>query len=426
MSAAAGISDRLRFARALRSRPFALLWLGQTISTLGDGAYLTALAWQVLILTGSGAAMGIVLIATSLPRLLFLLLGGVIADRLPRRLVMLWADAGRAVAVGAIAVLTHTNMLQFWQLIALGLLFGLSQAFFLPSYQSIAPQLVEVEALPSANALNGLTREIGILVGPALGAVLVANFSTASAFGFDALTFVVSALCLLAVRVPIKPLLAQEGLETEPAKRRGARGVFADIREGIGYIATSSWLWMTIAIASLGNALRAPYSVTLPLHVRNFYHSGVGLYGAIISASAVGAILATLVVGQLRRVHHRGIVAYSALVVSSLAMMAFALPVPHDLVPVVTLTAFALDGAGVGCFEIIWVTVLQEMVPSEKLGRVSSVDMVGSLLFQPLGLAAIGLLTDAVATPWIFFSCGALSLLLNASGFLVRGIRELP
>jgi DHA3 family tetracycline resistance protein-like MFS transporter len=302
----------------------------------------------------------------------------------------------------------------------------LSQAFFLPAYQSIAPQLVEIEALPSANALNGLTREIGILVGPALGAVLVANFSTASAFGFDALTFLVSALCLLAVRVPIKPLLAQEGLETEPAKRRGARGVFADIREGIGYIATSSWLWVTIAIASLGNALRAPYSVTLPLHVRNFYHSGVGLYGAIISASAVGAILATLIVGQLRRIHHRGIVAYSALVVSSLAMMAFALPVPHDLVPVVTLTAFALDGAGIGCFEIIWVTVLQEMVPSEKLGRVSSVDMVGSLLFQPLGLAAIGFLTDAVATPWIFFSCGALSLLLNASGFLVRGIRELP
>jgi DHA3 family tetracycline resistance protein-like MFS transporter len=426
MAGAGSIGGRLRFARALRSRPFALLWLGQTISTLGDGVNLTALAWQVLVLTGSGAAMGIVLIATSVPRLLFLLLGGVIADRLPRRLLMLWADAGRAVAVGAIAILSFTNTLQFWQLIALGLLFGLSQAFFLPAYQSIAPQLVEVEALPSANALNGLTREIGILVGPALGAVLVANFSTASAFGFDALTFLVSALCLLAVRVPIKPLLAQEGLDTEPAQHPGARGVFADIREGIGYIATSSWLWVTIAIASLGNALRAPYSVTLPLHVRDFYHSGVGLYGAIISASAVGAILATLIVGQVRRIHHRGVVAYSALVVSSLAMMAFALPVPHDLVPVVTLTAFALDGAGIGGFEIIWVTVLQEMVPSEKLGRVSSVDFVGSFLFQPLGLAAIGFLSDAVATPWIFFACGLLSLLLNASGFLVRGIRELP
>jgi DHA3 family tetracycline resistance protein-like MFS transporter len=420
------IGGRLRFARALRSRPYALLWLGQTISTLGDGVYLTALAWQVLILTGSGAAMGIVLIATSLPRLLFLLLGGVIADRLPRRLVMLWADGARALAVGAIAVLSYTNTLQFWQLISLGLLFGLSQAFFLPAYQSIAPQIVEVEALPSANALNGLTREIGILVGPALGAVLIANFSTASAFAFDALTFLVSALCLLAVRVPLKPSLAQEGLETEPAQRRGVQGVFADIREGISYIGTSSWLWVTIAIASLGNALRAPYSVTLPLHVRDFYHAGVGLYGAIISASAVGAILATLIVGQLRRIHHRGVVAYSALVVSSLAMMAFALPVPHDLVPVVTLTAFALDGAGIGCFEVIWVTVLQEMVPSEKLGRVTSVDFVGSLLFQPLGLAAIGFLTDAVATPWIFFACGLLSLLLNASGFLVRGIRELP
>jgi DHA3 family tetracycline resistance protein-like MFS transporter len=426
MSATSVIGGRWRFARALRSRPFALLWLGQTISTLGDGAYLTALAWQVLTLTGSGAAMGIVLIATAVPRVLFLLIGGVIADRLPRRLVMLWADAGRAVAVGTIAVLSYTNTLQFWQLIALGLLFGLSQAFFLPAYQSIAPQLVEIEALPSANALNGLTREIGMLAGPALGALLVANFSTASAFGFDALTFLVSALCLLAVRVPIKPLLAQEGIVEAPAPRRGVRGVFADIREGMGYVAASSWLWVTIAIAAFGNALRAPYSVTLPLHVRDFYHYDVGLYGAIFSAFAVGSILATLVVGQVRRLHHRGVVAYSALVVSSLAMMAFALPVPHDLVPAVTLTAGALDGAGIGVFEIIWVTVLQEMIPGEKLGRVTSVDFVGSFLFQPLGLAAIGFLTDVVATPVIFFACGGLSLLLNASAFFVRGIRELP
>jgi DHA3 family tetracycline resistance protein-like MFS transporter len=317
-------------------------------------------------------------------------------------------------------------MLQFWQLIALGLLFGLSQAFFRPAYQSIAPQLVEVEALPSANALNGLSVEIGRLIGPALGALLVANFSTSSAFAFDAITFAVSALCLLAVRVPIKPLLAQEGLETDTAKPRGVRGVFADIREGIGYIAASSWLWVTIAIASLGNALRAPYSVTLPLHVREFYHAEVGLYGAIFSAFAAGSILATIAVGQLRRIHHRGIVAYSALLVSSLGMMTFALPVPHDLIAVVTLTAAAVDGAGISVFNIIWFTVLQEMIPLNKLGRVSSVDSVGSELLQPLGLAAIGFLTDTVATPWIFFACGLLSLLLNASGFFVRGIRELP
>ncbi len=107
MTVTKAIGGRFRFARALRSRPFALLWLGQTISTLGDGAYLTALAWQVLILTGSGAAMGIVLIATSVPRVVFLLLGGVIADRLPRRLVMLWADAGRALAVGALGQQKH-------------------------------------------------------------------------------------------------------------------------------------------------------------------------------------------------------------------------------------------------------------------------------------------------------------------------------
>jgi DHA3 family tetracycline resistance protein-like MFS transporter len=387
---------------------------------------LTALAWQVLVLTGSGAAMGVVLVATSVPRVLFLLLGGVIADRLPRRMVMLWADAGRAVAVGAIAVLSYSNMLQFWQLIVLGLLFGFSQAFFMPAYQSIAPQIVEVEALPSANALNGLTRQIGILVGPALGALLVANFSTASAFAFDALTFFISALCLLAIRVPIKPLLAQEGLEPAAPDRRGIRGVFADIREGIGYVAASSWLWVTIAIGAFFVALQAPYFVTLPLHVRDFYHYNVGLYGAIFSASAAGSIIATLVVGQLHHISHRGIVAYSGLLVTSLAMIAFALRVPYTLVPVVTLTAGALDGAGVGVFEVIWYSVLQETIPIEKLGRVSSVELVGSFLFQPLGFAVIGALTDVVATQVIFFACGVLCLALVVTGFFVRGIRELP
>src|SRR5215469_11916152 len=210
------VGGRLRFARALRSPAFALLWSGQTISALGDGAFFIALAWQILVLTRSGTAMGIVLVAQSIPRVLFLLLGGVAADRLPRRLVMLWSDSGRAFLVGAIALLGWLGLLQFWILVVLALCFGLADAFFLPAYQSIPPLLVETEALTSANALTSLSQELSILLGPALGAALVAVAGVSGAFAFDSLTFLISALCLLALRMPAKSAaLAQRAMASE-------------------------------------------------------------------------------------------------------------------------------------------------------------------------------------------------------------------
>ena len=130
------ITQRVRFARALGSRPFALLWLGQTVSALGDGAFFTALPWTVLVLTHSGTAMGLVGIAEMLPRVAFLLVGGVVADRLPRRLIMLCSDAGRAAAVLAVAVLAWMHALQLWHLVALGVLFGFADGFFMPAYNS--------------------------------------------------------------------------------------------------------------------------------------------------------------------------------------------------------------------------------------------------------------------------------------------------
>ncbi len=192
----------LHVLRALRSRPFALLWLGQTISSLGDGAFITALAWEVLLLTGSATAMGLVVTAELIPRLLFLLLGGVAADRLPRRIVMLCSDGGRAFAILLIAVLGWLHVLQLWHLIVLSLLFGVAEGFFAPAYSAIPPQLVEKEELASANALTGLSRQMSLLLGPLVGAGLVVLTGPVTAFAFDGLSFVVSAVCLLALRLP--------------------------------------------------------------------------------------------------------------------------------------------------------------------------------------------------------------------------------
>ncbi len=465
---------RVRFARALRSRRFALLWSGQTISAVGDGAFFTAMAWQVLLLTGSAAAMGATLIAQTVPLVLFMLLGGVVADRLPRRLTLLWSDTGRAVVTLVVAGLGFTGHLQFWHLITLSALFGLAEAFFRPAIQSIPPELVPVEDLSSANALSSFTRSVTTLVGPAIGATLVGIASPAGAFAFDGLTFVISAICLLMMgrvdgvarpravaqapvpaeselapvsagllpgvqldaptalasageaRSDVPDVAAETALEAAmPGADRGLHGVLADIREGVSYITGSTWLWLTIALASLGNIALAPLQVTLPLLVRDSYHQGVWLLGAVLTAVSVGSIIATLVMGQLKRVRHRGIVAYISLLVSSAALALFGLPVGVRVAPALGLASGVILGAGLGIFEIIWTTTMQELVPPEKLGRVSSVDWLGSLCLQPVGLALVGALSDSLGPAIIFILGGLFSFALTLIGLTSRSIRAL-
>jgi DHA3 family tetracycline resistance protein-like MFS transporter len=423
MSTAVG--GRLRFARALRSRPFAWLWVGQTISSLGNGAFYTAIAWQVLVLTGSATAMGAVLVAQSVPRLLFMLMGGVLADRLPRRLVLLVSDVARALAVGAIAVLGMLNLLQLWHLVALALCFGLAEAFFFPAYQSIPPQLVEVEALPSANALTAAGRQLSQLAGPALGAGFVAWVGPSAAFGFDGATFVFSALCLLFVQLP-------RVARAEAGTRRPS--MLRDVREGLGYVLRSPWLWVTIVIASMGNVGTAPFVVALPKLVKDVYGAEVWLLGAALAISAAGALLATLVIGQLHHLRRRGLLAYSGTIVAALGLAAFGVPavlaqlglaVPRESGVVVVLVGAGGFGAGLSVFGIIWDTVLQELIPVEMLGRVSSIDFLGSFALMPIGLGLVGVLADQVGAAWVFIGGGALNLALNLLALTVKGIREL-
>lgn len=415
---------RIRFARALQSRPFALLWIGQTVSSLGNGAYITALAWTVLLLTGSATAMGAVLIARSVPLLIFLLVGGVAADRLPRRLVLLASDGASAVAVLAVAILLGLHLLALWELVALAFFNGLVSGFFMPAYQSIAPELVEKEALPSANGLNGLSRQMAGLLGPLIGAGLIAKAGPQGAFAFDALSFLISVGFLLAMRLP--DTVASRREQGSLPGVRGMRGAVADVREGLRYILASDWLWVTIVLASFFNvALGGTLTIALPKLVRDTYHADVTLFGWITTVSGVGAVVAMLVIGQMRRLRRRGLLAYLSFMLSSVALMAYGLPLPLRLSPSIALVASFITGLGLGVFGIIWDTVLQELVPAEKLGRVSSVDLLGSFALLPIGYAIIGVLTDRVGPVSVFLAAGALALLLSVIGITVRGIRTL-
>ena len=196
------LMNRLSFARALNSRLYARFWIGQSLSGLGDGIFYIALAWQVLLMTHSGTAMGLVLVASAIPRLIFMLIGGVTADRLPRRTIILWSDGGRGLVVLLISTLGFVGLLQFWHLIIEALIFGLVDGFFTPAVLAITPDLVEPDDLPSANALVSVSQTLTQLIGPMLGAGLVALITPIGVFALNGLSFLLSVAFLLSIQIP--------------------------------------------------------------------------------------------------------------------------------------------------------------------------------------------------------------------------------
>lgn len=423
------IVKRTQFARALRSRPFALLWIGQTISTLGNGAFTVALAWEVLLLTGSATAMGVVVVSQSIPLIFFLLLGGVASDWFSRRLLLLFSDLGRGIILLLIAILGWAHLLQLWHLIALSFCFGLIKSFFDPAYQALRPQLVETEARVSANALTGLSRQLGMLLGPLIGVGSIAIIGTEGTFAFDGVTFLASVICLLFLRVPVlapaspaTPHTSRPKLAVSQGIRQVGRGVF----EGVGYVMREKWLWISLVVASVGNiGYAASLGVALPKLVYHTYGAGVWLFGAIGTANAVGSIGITLVVGQLKHLHRRGLLAYLALIVYGVALIVFGLPLPPGGEPIVAITAGGMVGLGLAFFDIIWVTIVQEHVPNEKLGRVSSIDTFISFVLTPIGYIAGGGLADAIGPSWVFILGGVLNISVVVVALSVREIRQL-
>src|SRR5918912_3498257 len=189
-----------RRLHALRRRDFRLLFTWQVVSLVGDGMVAVALAFAVLDLTGSVADLGFVLAARNVPLVAFLLVGGVYADRLPRRTVMVAADLVRCASQGTLAALLISGHAHLWQLLVLQAVHGTGSAFFNPASIAVIPETVEAELLPEANALRGIAFAVGDLVGPALAGILVVAFGSGWTIALDAATFALSAAALAGVR----------------------------------------------------------------------------------------------------------------------------------------------------------------------------------------------------------------------------------
>ncbi len=396
---------------SLKHRSFAFLWSGQTISRLGDSLYRIALTWWVLEKTGSAVAMGLVLIFSFVPMLIFVLIGGVMVDRWQRSRVMLASDLARGGLVAVVAGLAFVNGLELWQIYIASVVFGFVDAFFQPAYAAIVPDVTPQEALPSANALTNLSWRITGAGGPALGALCVAFGGTSVAFALDALSFFISAVCLLPILRFVPPTPTAEPTH-----------VLHDFREGLRAVFASPWLWITIAVFGFANmAFEGAMGSALPFLVKNNLNADVGGLGLLTSMFSLGAIVGAVWLGRYKRLRRRGLVSYGSAIIGTLAFILFGFPITLGGVALAAL----ITGISEGLFGLIWTNTLQELVPRELRGRVSSIDMMGSFVLIPVGYALAGWATDQVGAPLVFIVGGVWALLLLTLGLLHPAIRGL-
>ncbi|HEU5228709.1 MAG TPA: MFS transporter [Ktedonobacteraceae bacterium] len=396
--------------RAFTQRSFVLLWGGQAVSRLGDSFYTIALAWWVLQKTGSATAMGGVLICSTLPMLLCLLFGGVAVDRFPRVRLMLASDLLRGGVVMLIALLAFLQTLQLWHIFVLSALFGIVDAFFYPAARSIVPDLVPSELLPAANSLGSLSMQGMMFIGPAIAAAMIAFGGTSLAFALDGLSFLISSACLIAL--PHLPALRQ------PAEKE--TGIVQDMHQGIVTVLRSPWLWVTLVIASVSTIfLVGPSEAALPLLVKQRFGAQVGFFALLTALSALGSVLASFWLGQFKRLRRRGLLTYGAWLLGSLALLVMGLPLPIAGVG----AAFFIQGASFSVLGLAWVNSLQEFVPADLLGRVTSIDYLVSFALTPIGYGLAGIAADRLGASAVFVLGGAIAAGVIALGLLHPEVR---
>ncbi len=269
-------------AAPLRERNFAWYFASRFSNTLGSMMAGIALTFAVLDLTGSASALGMVLAARTIPMVLFLLFGGVIADRFPRTLVLQLSNISSALTQGLVAYLVISGNAELWMVITLEAVNGTVSAMSIPAMASMVPQLVPREQLQPANALLSLVRNGLTVLGPTVGALLVVTVGSGWALAFDALTWLVAAALLMPMRIPPRPAKA------------ATNNTFRELREGWTYFRTTTWLWVIVLVFGVLNAIHAGAWFTLGPAVAKSTIGAQG-WGLVLSAESIGLLVMTVI-----------------------------------------------------------------------------------------------------------------------------------
>lgn len=400
---------RLRVLEALRHPDFRLLWAGQTVSQIGDAAFLVALSWRAFTLTHKASSLGIVLAVDALALLATLLIGGVLADRYSRKLLLIGSDLARAVVIAGLAAVDATGHLRFGVLIAFVALHGLGSGLFQPAFGGILPLLVEEPSLGSANALIGVSRQAAFVVGPAIAGGIYGAAGSSAIFAADAGSFLVSAAFLVFARPRTYEPATSEGLRRE-------------LGAGFRYVVRVPWLWITIGTFSLVLMIGfAAFQVLLPKLVEDKWNGGVGSYGLLFTLQGVGMVIGSVTLAQASPRRRRGSLIYALFAVNSCFSVLLALS------PWYAGGAALQVGRGfcIGFGITLWDTMVMQRVPQHMLSRVISMDWFGSIGLLPAGLGMWAALSGLAPPGTLIAASSAFCACLFLLGLSNRRIRSL-
>lgn len=395
-----------RSLEVLRERGFARYLAASTISTLGSGMAMVAIAFAVLEF-GGATDLGIVLLAREIPIVILLLLGGVFADRIPRRTILVSTDLVKGAAQVATAILLFTGSANVWNVALLQAVFGVSAAFSRPATTGLVREAVSDARLQEANALLGLSSSVLSIAGPAIGALIVATGSPAWAIAVDSITFFASAALIGSMHLTATVRIA-------------SASILADLRDGWREFVERPWAVAMVASFGLFQLTYFPALLVLGPLVAKQQLGGAAAWGTILAVESLGAVAGGLFALRLR--FNRPLVASQLLVVpAGLLLAALAVPLPLIGLAVVS---FAV-GIGFALGNTLWMTALQRNVPEHALSRISSFDWLGSVALNPIGYALIGPIAAAVGTSETLAVAALLNIAVCLSVTLVPSVRHI-
>ena len=403
---------RARILIPLRHREFRLLWSGMTVSLLGDGITTIALAWQAYELSNAPTAFSLVGFTMTVPHVILLLVGGAVSDRFDRRKVMVAADVLRMLAVAALGVLSVSDAIQIWHMMAIAAVYGAGTAFFGPAFDAIVPELVPADELTAANSLDQFVRPAAFrMLGPAVGGWLIAIFGhPGPAFLLDGATFAISIACLLFMRPPAA---------SPDAEEHGS--MLSEIREGFRYVRTQVWLWGTFLAATLAYLIFwGPAEVLLPFIVKEDMGGSASDLGFILAAGGIGAMFAAVLMGNREMPRRHMTFMYLVWTVSTVMIAGYGLARMPWQAMLFCFAFNALESAGL----IVWITTKQRLVPGRLLGRVSSFDWFISIGLVPLSFALTGPVAAVLGARTTIVGAGLFGGLVTLAFLFLPGMRD--
>jgi predicted MFS family arabinose efflux permease len=402
---------RIGILQPLRIRDFRLLWAGMSVSLIGDGIYLIAIALEVYSISDKPSALALVGLAWTGPMVLVLLFSGVLSDRLERRRLLIVADAVRFVAIGSMGVLVLTDTVELWHLAALAAVYGIGEAIFYPAFSSLVPELVADDQRIQANSLAQFMRPFAqMMLGPAIGGFLVQGLGAGSAFLADAGTFAFSGVMVSLIRARGRP--PRDGEATSARQ---------DLVEGIRYVRRNRWLLVAMLSATVNLLFFwGPFEVLVPFVVKNVLGGNGAQLGLIFAAGGAASVVTAAVMGQRALPRRPLTVMYGAWALATAALIGYG--VATSLWPMYLVSAFS--SACMTVLLIVWFTLVQRMVPSRFLGRVSSLDWMLSTAGTPASYALTGPVSSVLGPQATLIAAGLVGgIVVLLAALVIPGAR---